>query len=225
MLQKRKAFTLAEVMITLAVLGVLASIILPAVSKIRPNKSKAMFKKAYYVAERMVYELVNDQDLYPSNGTHVGFDNTATVSYLGIDYPTNNTGSSANAGEGAKFCQLFARKLNTASDDIYCDADHAVPTGEGTFKTASFVTSDGIHWYMPYSDFKSEQDIYVDVNGSKLPNCRCSAANDPSTCYDCPLPDIFQIKVKPDGKMWVNSAVEKAYLRSNDSMQDPRAAQ
>ncbi len=221
MLQKRKAFTLAEVMITLAVLGVLASIILPAVSKIRPNKAKAMFKKAYYVAERMVYELVNDQDLYPSNGVFVGFDNTAPVTYLGIEYPTNNTGSSANAGAEAKFCQLFARKLNTASDDIYCDADHAVPTGGGTFKTPSFVTSDGIHWYMPYTTFiptSNKNYIYVDVNGSKSPNCRCTDPN----CYDCPLPDIFQIVVLADGKMSVESTVEKAYLKSNDSMQDPR---
>ncbi|MEE3348433.1 MAG: type II secretion system protein [Candidatus Gastranaerophilaceae bacterium] len=221
MLQKRKAFTLAEVMITLAVLGILASIILPAVSRIRPNKSKAMFKKAYYVAERMVYELVNDQDLYPSNGSYVGFDNTATASYLGIEYPTNNTGSSANAGEGAKFCQLFARKLNTASDDIYCDAAHSVPTGGGTFKAPSFITSDGIHWYMPYSDFKpinTKNYIYVDVNGPKAPNCRCTDAN----CYDCATPDIFQIVLLPDGKMSVESTIEKAYLKSNDSMQDAR---
>ncbi len=218
MIIKRQAFTLAEVMITLAVLGVLASIILPAVSHVRPNKSKAMFKKAYYVAERMVYELVNDQDLYPSNGVFAGFDNTSEVTYLGHAY-----GGSTDASAKSKFCNLFARKSNTASDEINCDADHAVPTGQGTFKTASLITSDGIHWYLPYSKFPSFQSIYVDVNGSKEPNCRCAT----SPCADCPAPDIFEIQVEPDGKMHfaagaANSPVEKAYMESNDTMQGPR---
>ena len=60
------AFTLAEVMITLVVLGIMAAILMPVVKNLYPDKQMVMFRKAYYVAERMVYELVNDEDFYPS---------------------------------------------------------------------------------------------------------------------------------------------------------------
>ena len=218
MLNKKSAFTLAEVMVTLAVLGILASIMLPAISKIRPNRAKAMFKKAYYVAERMVYELVNDNDLYPSSGMYYGLDNFLPANYLGTEY-----GGSANSDAAkAKFCSLFARKVNTTSDTIHCDSEHQVPTGGGTYSEAALITTDGIHWYLPNTQFggtatgtsetPTEATLYVDVNGVKGPNCSYNA----STCIK---PDIFSIIVSADGKMHVTGDKEKEYLESNDSTQ------
>ena len=91
MLKKNKGFTLAELLITLAVCASLAAIIMPAIAYIRPDKKKVMFKKAYYVAERMVYELANDEDFYPTTGETVGLANTIQTTYLGHTY-----GSSSN---------------------------------------------------------------------------------------------------------------------------------
>lgn len=204
MLKSKNGFTLAEVMVTLAVFGILAAMLLPAIANVRPNKSKAMFKKAYYVAERMVFELVNDEDFYPSQGEAAGLDNTIIASYLGHSYEGNN-----------KFCELFARKVNTTDDDeIKCETANAVPNTNGTYKTPSFVTTDGVAWYLPISDFSTTQSIYVDVNGEKVPNCRYKE-DAPSACKD---PDIFEIKVMADGKMLVSGDKEKEYLKSNDSM-------
>ncbi len=201
MLKNKKAFTLAEVMVTLAVFGVLAALLLPAIANVRPNKNKVMFKKAYYVAERMVFELVNDEDFYPSQGDLVGFANTVMASYLGHTYDDKE-----------KFCELFARKVNTTDDDeIKCEAANAVPTGHGTYTTPSFITTDGVAWYLPISEFTDTETIYVDVNTDKEPNCTFDAT-------DCKDPDIFEIKVEPDGKMLVEGEKEKEYLKSNNSM-------
>lgn len=200
MFKDRNAFTLAEIMVTLAVFGVLAGLLLPSIANVRPNKSKVMFKKAYYVAERMVYELVNDEDFYPSQGTTVGLDNTVMASYLGHSYEGN-----------AKFCELFARKVNTTNDDINCDTAHEKPHGNGSYSTPTFVTTDGIAWYLPVNDFARTQTLYVDINSEKKPNCQYNK----TTCIN---PDIFEIKVEPDGKMLVDGIKEKEYLQSNDSL-------
>lgn len=193
-----KAFTLAEVMITMAILGILASVLLPAVSKVRPNENKALFKKAYYVAERVVGELINDDNLYPvMEGTTVGLDNLDEVQYISKKYSDTD-----------KFCKLFAAKVNTINDTVNCVAGSATPTDSNV---PSFITSDGIMWYMPITDFKADKSITVDVNGEKRPNCSFSTT--------CVKPDRFQIWIQPDGKMYVNGEKEKEYLSSNKSMQ------
>lgn len=211
-----KAFTLAEVMITMAILGVLASILLPAVSKMRPNENKTLFKKAYYVAERMVGELVNDDSLYPlGDGDSEGLDNVAEAWYDGECYgkPDAEDPPCANGSNGSdKFCKLFAAKVNTIDDDIHCVTGSQVPTGEND---PSFITTDGIYWFLPYTDFDDEKSIYVDVNGERKPNCRCTTDN----CNGCINPDQFEIIVMPSGKMYVKGIKETEYLKSNKSMQ------
>ena len=66
MLKNKKAFTLAEVMVTLAVFGVLAALLLPAIANVRPNKNKVMFKKAYYVKSRLLYFYIYETILFCS---------------------------------------------------------------------------------------------------------------------------------------------------------------
>lgn len=189
-----KAFTLAEVMITMAILGVLASILLPAVSKVRPNENKTLFKKAYYIAERMVYELVNDEDLYPEGA----FSDTSEVTYNGTKYSGND-----------KFCRLFGVKVNTVSNSVTCASSSSEPSDSNV---PSYVTTDGIRWYMPITAFTSNTHITVDVNGDKRPNCKYNSST-------CPGPDQFEIYIEPNGKMYVTGTKEKEYLSSNKSMQ------
>lgn len=198
MLNIKKGYTLAEVLVVMALLGILASILLPAVSSIQPNRDKMMFKKAYHVAERIVYELVNDDALYPSkDGLYSGFDNLETANYNGQGYSGNT-----------KFCSLFAQKVNTTEDVGTCSSTAVTPAGNGTFTNPTFTTTDGIAWYMPISNFSDVVDIKVDVNSSKEPNCSYNATT-------CKRPDIFTMKVKPDGKMYVTGDLEREFLKSN----------
>lgn len=228
MLKKMKAFTLAELLICLMVCATLAAIILPAIAYMRPDKKKVLFKKAYYVAERMVYELANDEDFYPTTGETVGLANLNKATYMGHTY-----GSSSNESKRkGKFCSLFARKVNTTDDLEYKDGVLTVcgsnkdysNLGKGTYTTPTFTTTDGISWYMPYTDFnKTNYDetdgakIYVDVNGSEGPNC----INDRVT--GC-KPDIFIIHVMADGKMFVKGDKEREYL-STSSLHKKRGEQ
>ena len=88
---------MAEMLICLGLIAALAAILIPSLGQFKPDRNKMMFKKAYLLTERIVYELVNDEDLYKSGTGVVGFDNVDEVTYNGVTF-----------GGKDKFCRLFA---------------------------------------------------------------------------------------------------------------------
>lgn len=201
------AFSLGEVLVTLAVIGVIAAIILPAVKQTQPDRQKVLFKKAYSNIERVVTEIINDDYLYPeatkTDGTpYEGLDNTSMVEIN--DDTTTYRGNN-------KFCNLMALKLNTIStDDIHCPG---TPGGNGSYGTPSFITNEGIAYYIPSTDFATDATITIDTNGEKAPNCKFNATT-------CKTPDIYEILISADGGIHVDGDLEKAYLRSTSVMKD-----
>lgn len=139
---KTPGFTLAEVMVCLSILGVIASISLPVIKAKKPDGNRIMFKKAYSTLERAVSELINDPEIYPDKDGCVGFDNTDKV----------NDSSSGPS----KFRDAVFSKLNTFTDRISND----------TF------TADGVKYDIPNTDFSSDVAITIDVNGSAKPNLK-----------------------------------------------------
>jgi prepilin-type N-terminal cleavage/methylation domain-containing protein len=209
----KKAFTLAEIMITLVVIGVMLSMITPVILQLKPNKNKLMFKKAYYITERVINELVNDERYYPTtDGSNAFFVDESNVFVNGSDYFGLT-----------KFCNLFAIKVNTV-DTANCMSSQSIANQKNTkLNTGNFTTNDGIAWHLPTTAetgfttvFKDggQRDIIVDVNGTK----QYSANTSPNCTYDaatCPKPDQFIIKVQSDGKLIVSGTLEKEYLQSS----------
>ena len=105
-MRRFKGFTLTELMVALAVIGILVAVVTPAIMKTRPNKNKMMVKKTFYTTEQIVANLINDARLYPDmreacddnfeeNNPDVdpnsiycawGFDYTNKVTYDGEEY-------------------------------------------------------------------------------------------------------------------------------------------
>lgn len=148
-MKKLKAFTLAEILIVLCVIGVLATIMLTSLSGMSPDKTKILYKKAYQVTERTVGELVNDEEFYSYDQNRIGFRNTDKVYWPGSTTETFENNS--------KFCRLFARKLNTMGD-------LDTTTGGG----CAFTTSDNMRWYVPFTAFTNSKPIQitVDIDGA-----------------------------------------------------------
>ena len=63
----KKGFTLAEMLIALAVIGVIAAITMPLLHKIIPTKEDTTKKKADYLVQQIVNQLYDDDIMYPKN--------------------------------------------------------------------------------------------------------------------------------------------------------------
>ena len=206
---KRKfGFTLAETLIVLCVLGVLAAIMISSLTGMMPDKSKVFYKKAYQTTERVVGELVNDENLYPYNEEQIGFRNTERQLWPGTDEAYGNTNRNTSAAR-EKFALLFQRKLNV-SDATNRTRNRIVQCNSSidTNTHLQFVTSDGICWAVPrntnFGTRNNTRDssiiITVDINGEKEPN----------TTENGPNRDRFRIFVDYDGRVHVDGTSYRA---------------
>ncbi len=226
---KKFGFTLAEIAIVIACVGVLAAIMLSSLDGLQPDKEKVMFKKAYQITERAVGELVNDESVYPYDPNAFGFYNKekAMVEGTNIEFEGDY-----------KFCCFFARKLNVYADPEECKpvaaaapevdpADPAAPASPATpvkenkyndandpkGKTCIFQTTDSISWVVE-SDFekgsKSSIQIRVDVNGAEE-----HSGKQPNSRAESPNRDVYDIFVDFDGRVRVTGEKEIEFLRSH----------
>jgi|GEM_PF-982316 len=169
----KKAFTMAEVLMVLAVLGVIAAILIPSIASMKPDQNRVMFKKAYYQTERIIAEIVNDEELYTSDGSNIGFPQMHAVQTLNAagnminrtfenprpsnaggaaDMLTAGDSSDTSAAAGRKLCLLFADRLNIVKDfdgTTGCNVATNALGNTGNAPNPSFKTVDGVWWYFP----------------------------------------------------------------------------
>lgn len=193
-MKKIIAFTLAELVVTLSIVGVIASIILPAIKNTSPNKEMVMFKKSYGNFARISTMLVNDDEFYPEKpgGEESNyFGNTDTITFKGNEY----------AGT-TKLCGLMAAHLSIIGT-VNCSAT-AFSNGNGSFKTA-----DGVVWLLPPNDFSKNETVVVqlDVNNS--------AGNNQYHGTGATNPDRFSFTLYRDGRI-VPNCLESLYLEESN---------
>lgn len=211
------AFTLAETMIAMVMVGALAAILIPTVMRLVPDTNAVMFKKAYSTLETTIGNMISNEAYYSSSLT--GTDVNLTTVPRGF----NNTTASSGSGTYNKFCYLFFDQLNTVSGG---SASCPLVAASGT--STAVITSDGISWYVyvPYADSTATgtntatttewplnpsyytTKIIVDVNGTKAPNCTADTygATAPFAygyTASCNNPDRFIIGVRYDGKLQI----------------------
>lgn len=222
----KKAFTLAETLITLIIVGVIAATVTPIIMSAIPNTNKVKFKKAYSVTETAITNMINNDIIYPASAILTAGD--------GLDYEQgfNNTAAIPN-GNGAvtpninKFCYYMADQMNIIGQSN-CPTADAITTVPYT--KPNFTTTDGVDWYIyiPVKDtdnaaqtgassitttsqFPLNSNYYttkiiLDVNGSKTPNCTADLNFNTYGLTKCPsnaTPDQYVIGVRYDGKLQV----------------------
>lgn len=232
----RKGFTLAEVMVVLGILGILAAFLVPAIFQTAPDNNKVMFKKAYYTLEQAISKMINDDNSYPSEVS-------------GIERGFNYTGVKAN-NTNNKFCYYLADELNTV-EAVTCPTNDASPVTNGYF-----TTTDGVAWTIFYPTNGNDTTGYdiqfpmslvpattlyatkiiVDVNGiSKGTNCSTDSAaasykfgaGEGTALTLCPVttdcsskPDRFIIGVRYDGKLQIGSG-DSTDACANSILEEP----
>lgn len=190
---KKPAYTLAEVLIAVGVIGIIAAVMLPLASKYRPDKNKVLFLKTYDDIVKTTSDLAKNGDIYPlTDGTYSyaksPLANKAGVTYNGVEIP----------GGDNKFCAALALGMNVAQNTC-TDADAA---------KRGFVLVNGVD--VKVDGFK----ILVDVDGDKGKNCTYSDS--------CKKPDQFTLEIAANGAVAITDSAGTFYkhTRANWKMRD-----
>jgi len=181
----QKGFTLAETLITMAVIGVIMALSIPAVIQ-STNDTTPLLKRAYNSVEEVVNELINDTSMYPTGEFTSG-----------------------------DFCNNFFSKLNTIGYtatncvNTFVDAIPGTPVAttsnamrwydlQNDFDTTQCDTADtGID-----TTINTCIRLSVDVNGAnKGANTNAAQANR----------DIFTIYITNNGKVTVKTIATNTY--------------
>ena len=226
----KKAFTLAEILVTLTIIGIVAALIVPAISNLRPDKNKTAYLQVYDTISQTVKSLAANSRLYP-----VCKDPNEADSVNCTEYPLFNTNrplddryNDAIYQGDRKLCSLMALSLGVAEDDINCSntayAFNAADYTEG-FANESFVTKNGMRWrivpqiatYTNNFEARFQNDIYVDID----PTNNNVEGEDRSCIFDeenCTQPDIFKFMVGADGKVVPADPMGRLYISGRKSL-------
>lgn len=178
-------FTLAEVLITLGIIGVVAAITIPALNnQIQNMQLKTAFKKAYSVASQAWAQVVAENP-----GTYTGRGGWTCT------WPTGES-QDYNVADGrsdALVAKMKVTKMCSSSTGCWADTyeidDGILGWYSGGYNPArySWVTTDGMCWAAPYKNY-DEAHLLVDTNCYKSPNKIGQ--------------DIFSMLLGADGKIY-----------------------
>lgn len=216
-MRRFKGFTLTELMIALAVIGIIVAVVTPAIMRTRPNKNKMMVKKTFYTTENIIATLINDESLYPDmreacyeKDPDGGMKNDC---YWGFDYKKEATFEGNSYSDDNKFPKLFLAHLNCQE---YDDSGYACTTTDGVYWDLSETVETAFDPGQESVDQTNEYEIKIDVNGkNEGPN----EVEEDSSTDDF---DRYRIEVKVNGKLYVNSddATAVKWVTINSSIRD-----
>lgn len=136
----KKGFSLAEVLVAIAIVGVLAIIVIPLLTKDNPSRNKVIYRKAYNSLAQIVLNMINDDVAYPATQ----FDNSSPPVPQGFHYTTAITNGN---GTTNKFCFYLSNQLNTVGN-ITCPTTSDPAAAANIATVPIFTMPDGSQWYI-----------------------------------------------------------------------------
>ncbi|MBQ2644999.1 type II secretion system protein [bacterium] len=192
-MQKRKAMSMSEILISLVVIGVLAMITIPLLTKTTVNKEKFLYKKAVNTMQNAISAVMNENGVVNSSNF----------------WPEmSQNGESFREQVGKKVIKLG----NMSSSPSNSATEPDFRSNDGM-----------LWWGLPdeWPENADYVDIHVDVNGEKGSNLESSDAGDYDTSSK--RPDRLRMRVMKDGRVIVPTydsadwSFETEYLTSNKS--------
>ena len=220
---KKFGFTLAEVLVTIGIIGVVAALATPSLLGLMPDKNKVQVLKVYNNVSKITKEMVNnptlynDEDYNGKSNSQCDPNNSNTNCCVGLQctnipnnaeelvhekYPNLNYYPSYFWGAADKYINLLALNLDVAEGGQY-----------GLFSSGKFTTTDGISWNIKWTYSNSGALITIDTDSSdNSPNCSYSNS--------CKKPDQFKFFVDKYGNVKANDPLTKAYLDNPSKLND-----
>lgn len=159
----KKGFSLAEVLIALAIVGILSALMVSVAQMNSGNIVKVEYKNAFNMASQAVTDIISNYTAFP-NGNLTNYSTTSSGDYGTLTYA---------------FCNTFQNDINiipgTYTACSTASATSAVSGGASTtyssLGTPNFITTNGMKWYGFELDFtpatggSGVKVVWVDVDG------------------------------------------------------------
>ena len=240
---KKQAFTLTEILITLGIIGVLAAIVTPSITKIHPDETKVKYMKAYNALATLAPEIANDESLFLKeevlNNT-TGNVELSTAGILNWNEPSatmreiidpiyfkeglftkdkgvlGNSNAHGPAGPN-KFGYFFSRRLNLASGYKCLNSDSEFTTGEGIDWLIKGAGSEGTYT----TNYAGSANPSVATNYRQIVRIDVDGSGGKNCIYNkssCTKPDRFIFYVYTYGNVEAADPLGKAFLLNPTDM-------
>lgn len=189
----KKAFTVAEGLVTLIIIGVLAGVMVSSVVKEKPDKNKIMIRNAYAELTGVVNQLVADSVLYPDFAEFGLADSTKVV----VHY----AGTALSLGDNReKMCLGMRHYYNTITQE-YLSKNYK----DEKPCRASFYTKNGalVRFEVDAGDEMNFTDrcVVIDVNPA---NSKEVTSGDDT--------DTLKVCISKSGKMTIEGDTAKSII-------------
>jgi len=190
---KKNAFTLAEIVVTLGIIGIVTAMTAPSLMNLMPDKSKVEVLKVYKLINDATIEMLDDTGLYFSDGTCIGLNCTTKPDRI---LEGENASTMGNYSGAMKYPRLLCYKM--LSDGCTVSTNNV-----------KFTTPDGNDWTVT-----KDKKITVDINGADGPNLVFTKT------YTKKDIDRYEFNVSSRGIVTGNDPLTKAYLENRDNLND-----
>ena len=218
-MKKTSGYTLAELLITLGIVGIIAAIMGVVLTNLKPDPLKTQYLKRYDALTAAVHSIAGNSKIYP-----VMYKDTNDEWQDVKESPLYNTnegkGRYAVYGDGdLKLCKALNDYFNGNTSGTVCSSNTDYP-GDNKTMTPSFSTKNGTDWLVYVNRVEEdatagksasfEGKIYIDVNKEDAPNCTYSDS--------CQTPDRFLFLISPNGSVLPGDDMGAAYIKTRTSL-------
>lgn len=202
----KKGFTLQELLISLAIVGIVAAVVAPAVVALKPNETKVKYIKAYNTLTSLTGQIIEDPAYYY---TEYSADGTPTCSGLNCSgIPQTELFQDEFASiwladyDSVKYGLCLASKMNIKEEfgpDLLQD------------DALKFTTLDGTSWKFGFHSAQNGTDLTINVDPD-------DEGNDCTYSNNCTNPKQFKFSIDNDGGITAEDPLGKAFLQNPTDM-------
>ena len=198
---KKTAFTLAETLITITIIGVVMALMLRSISRVNPDKDKILFVKTYHSIESAVANIINDASRYDQSTEENGDFSSAplSTSYAKVNGTVYCTSGWQDSEDSEIKCASINETITQSNALCYFLAEQINFVGDfspsncsASADTINFVTTNGV-CFKGWGNFGTDS-----IEGTVITQCPGGE----------PKNEGYKIKIYKEGKMTVPSGAE-----------------